>query len=317
MGRRQHKRYRIALPVNITGIDGSGNRFAQSATTVDIGFNGAQLRGVRCLRSVGDAVEIQYKGKRARYRVAWIGVPGSDVDGHVGLRAVEAENNLFGDHLPQIPALEPDNYVIPTTVSSAARDSNSSGSDTAGRMDSSAQQQERRRHPRFNCAGTANILENGSAVSITGRVNELSLGGCYIEMMSPLRSGTSLNLVLDVSGRKVKVDGIVRNSQPTFGMGVEFIRMEPAEAEKLHALVCELSGGAPVLNKPSSIPSPQLLPSPSVQSRVAASAEGIASNAEIGEAVLRWFGTHDALTRDEFRRLTQTAEREQKELTHA
>ena len=312
MGRRQHKRYRIALPVTISGVDANGNRFAQSATTVDIGVNGVQLGGVRCLRTIGDQVEVQYKDRRARYRVAWIGAPGTDSDGRVGLRGVEAAQNLFANHLPQFPAsVEPDTYVIPTAVIKEALASDHAAierREASMRVEPERRQQERRRHPRFNCAGTATMLENGSAMAISGRLNELSLGGCYIEMMSPLRAGTSMKLDLDVGGRRVKVDGVVRTSQPTFGMGVEFMRMDPTEAEKLHVLVSELGGGAQPANPP-----------PNVQANVqSAAAPAVTPSAnEIGEAVLRWFGTHDTLSRDEFRKLTHTAAREQTELTHA
>ncbi len=312
MGRRQHKRYRIALAVNISGADGNGNRFTQSATTVDIGANGVQLRGVRCLRAVGDPIEVQYKGRHARYRVAWIGDAGTAADGLAGLRLVEGAQSLFADHLPPMlspPPIEPDHYVVPAPDINEVvhRDYAAIDRDSAKPVEATRTQQERRRHQRFTCAGSATMVERGSVVSVSGRLNEVSLGGCYIEMMSPFRNGTSMKLDLDVNGRQIKLEGIVRTSQPTFGMGIEFVRMDPVEGEKLYALISDLGGGPP----PSRVP-------PGAQPQAASSAEGqLASNAEIGEAVLRWFGTHDALTREEFRRLTQTAAREQKELTHA
>jgi hypothetical protein len=149
------------------------------------------------------------------------------------------------------------------------------------------------------------MVESGSAMVFTGRLNELSLGGCYIEMLTPLCVGTSMTLNLDLGGRKVKLEGIVRNSQPTFGMGIEFVRIDPAEAEKLYALVSELGGAAAKAQAPLAM-----------QTGATSHQDTLASNAAVGEAVLRWFGTHDVLTRDEFRKLHQTAAREQTELTH-
>ena len=298
MGRRHYKRLHIALRVTISGLDSNGNRYSQSATTAEIGVNGMRLRGVRCLRAPGEAVQVEYQGRHARYRVAWIGAQGTSGEGLVGLQGLESARFLFSDHLPTAtssPACaEPDTYIAePATPPAACPDHAA-----IARRDQSRREEERRQHPRHNCAGVAKLWENGSEHSITGRVNEISRGGCYVEIMSPMRTGTKIRLELSVSGRMLRLEGIVRTSQPTIGMGVEFTRMAPADAERLCHIVSELAGEVPG-------------PSPAAGTPELSTA----SPEQAGKAVMRWFGLHETLTREEFLKLMEQPARA--ELTRA
>ena len=300
MGRRQYKRLRMALPVTISGLDSNGNHYTQSATTGDIGANGMRLEGVRCLRAPGDAVQVEYRGRRARYRVAWIGAKGTCWEGVAGLQGLEGARFLFSDHLPPTapsPAGdEPDTYTVEAAAPPRAPCADHAAVE---RRDQDRCRVERRRYPRCNCAGAVKLWENTHALSIDGRVNEISRGGCYVEMMSPLRIGTPIGLELAVSGRTLRLEGIVRTSQPTVGMGVEFIRMMPAEAEKLCHLVAELAGEAPAPQPAPAQNSPPSTTSPE----------------QVAEALLLWFGSHETLSREEFLKLMEQPARA--ELTRA
>jgi hypothetical protein len=290
MGRRQYKRLHIALPVTISGLDSNGNHYTQSATTAEIGVNGMRLCGVRCLRAPGEPVQVEYQGRHARYRVAWIGAQGTCGEGLIGLQGLEGARFLFSDHLPtttySLAGAEPDTYTAESAPPPAACPDQAA----IEYRDHDWREQERRRHPRHNCAGAAKLWENGSEHSITGRLNEISRGGCYVEMMSPMRTGTAIRLELSVGGRMLRLEGIVRASQPTIGMGVEFTGMAPADAERLCHIVSELAGE---------------LPGPSPEPAAAAPARSTASPEQVGEAVLRWFGLHEALTREDFLKLME------------
>lgn len=116
MARRQYKRLHIALPVTISGLDSNGNHYVQSATTIEIGVNGMRLSGVRCFRAPGgEPVQVEYQGRHARYRVAWIGAQDSPEDGLVGLQGLEGARFLFSDHLQtttcSLAGAEPDTYT--------------------------------------------------------------------------------------------------------------------------------------------------------------------------------------------------------------
>lgn len=291
MGRRQYKRLHIALPVTISGLDSNGNRYTQSATTTDIGVNGMRLRGVLCLRAPGELVQVEYRGRHARYRVAWIGAQGTGWEGLVGLQGLEGARFLFSDHLPPttypLAGAQPDTYTAETAPPPAACPDHAA----IERRDQDRRKVEHRRYPRQNCAGIAKLWENGNEHSIEGRVNEISRGGCYVEMMSPMRAGTAIRMELSVSGRTLRLEGIVRTSQPTFGMGVEFTRMAPAEAERLCHIVSELAGEATRSAPETSAPETPKL--------------STARSGEVGEAVMRWFGVHETLSREEFLKLME------------
>ena len=291
MGRRQYKRLNLALPVTISGLDSDGNRYAQSATTAEIGVNGMRLRGVFCLRSPGEPVQVEYQGRRARYRVAWIGAQGTLWEGLVGLQGLEGARFLFSDHLPpttsSLAGAEPDTYTADTASPPAA----CPDPFAIEPRDQNRLEKERRRQPRYNCAGVAKLWEKGNEHSTAGRINEISRGGCYVEMMSPIRTGTAIRLELSVSGRTLRLEGIVRLSQPTLGMGVEFTRVAPAEVERLCQIVAELAGEAPgPAPVTAAAETPKLSP---------------ASPGQLGEAVMRWFGWHETLSREEFLKLME------------
>ncbi len=244
MGRRQQKRLGIALPVTVSGLDTYGNPFTQSATTVDISPCGVRLRGVRCLRQRSDFVELHYKHRRAHYRVAWIGEPGGCDADVVGLEGLEDARFLFAEHLTATtsPMIKPeaDAYCVDPPASPIVADIAA-----VERRQQEPRQEERRRHPRFNCVGTAHIWENGLEDDISARINEISLGGCYIEMMAPMRVGTGIRLELAISGSTIHLEGLVRTSQANCGMGIEFTHIAATEGDKLHRLIAELSGEFP------------------------------------------------------------------------
>ncbi len=299
MGRRQYKRLHIALPVTISGVDSNGNRYTQSATTAEIGVNGMRLRGVLCLRAPGELVQVEYQGRRARYRVAWIGAKGACWEGLVGLQGLEGARFLFSDHLPpttySLAGAEPDTYTAATAPPPAACPDHAA----IERRDQNRREEERRRQPRYNCAGSAKLWEKGNEHSTAGRINEISRGGCYVEMMSPMRTGTAIRLELSVSGRTLRLEGIVRTSQPTIGMGVEFTMMAPAEADRLCQIVAKLAGEA-LAPELAAAETPKLC---------------TASPEKAGEVVMRWFGWHETLTREEFLKLMEQPARA--ELTRA
>lgn len=311
MGRRGHQRLEIALPVTITGLDTNGNPFKQTATTVDIGPKGMRIRGIYCLRGRGDLVRVEYKNTRADFRVAWIG----ETEGLVGLEGMmEDAQFLFARHLPPETSYAPDprldtfvppdeNSLVsmepaPVPVASIPLEAPSPERGLPER-----QQKERRRHPRFPCAGTARIFESGIEQPTTHRINEISLGGCYIEMMSPLPVGWFIVLELELNGRTIRIDGMVRSSQLAYGMGVQFTAIAPAEQEKLAEVIAEVSGQvAPRPLKPS-VPAPAPVAVPAAAAAPPPMEEVPAK--DISAAVQRWFGIHDSLSRADFLKLVE------------
>jgi PilZ domain len=121
-----------------------------------------------------------------------------------------------------------------------------------------------------------------------GRVNEVSLGGCYIEIMSPMRVGTSIGLEFQINGHTIRLRGVVRTSQPNCGMGIEFSEINAEEKDRLGRLIAELGGQPAEIGLHATKDSPQM-ESPGVRA--------------LGEAILCWFGSNDRLVREELLQL--------------
>ena len=170
----------------------------------------------------------------------------------------------------------------------------------AERIKPDRRQEERRRHARYSCSGSVRVWEPETDLAIDARVNEISLGGCYVEIMSPLRLGTEVRLELAINRHTIRVEGLVKNSQPNFGMGIEFMKLAPAEAEKLQRVIGEVTGALRVETPASPAPRPASLP-----------------GATLEDAVTLWFGSHDVLTRKEFLGLKEETGHPNQEFTHS
>jgi c-di-GMP-binding flagellar brake protein YcgR len=91
---------------------------------------------------------------------------------------------------------------------------------------------ERRTHPRFSVRVPVEVHAESSDAPLHCTTSDISLGGCYIESMYPLPTGTSLDLKLQISDTLV-VAGKVVTCYPQVGNGIEFVRMLPEDREQL------------------------------------------------------------------------------------
>jgi hypothetical protein len=86
---------------------------------------------------------------------------------------------------------------------------------------------EQRRTPRYTFIASAELIEQKTDVRIATRVSELSLYGCYLDMMNPFTQDT-LVLVKIFAGEdffhaKAKIIYV----QPNLGCGLSFLEVEP------------------------------------------------------------------------------------------
>jgi hypothetical protein len=87
---------------------------------------------------------------------------------------------------------------------------------------------EKRRTPRYIFFAAAELMEEKSEVRIASRLSELSLRGCYLDMMNPFPVGTSILLKIWTDESTVfQSNAKVIYSQTNVGAGVEFIDVEP------------------------------------------------------------------------------------------
>jgi len=229
MGQRTEQRVAVAFRVTVRGSDPQGNPFEKIAETHDISCSGACLKGLSNFVEVGSRIEIQYKEQMAWYRVQWVD-SGAGGTGRAGVRCLEPGTYIWG-----VPPKEwvADTYdpanptsTIPEPVEAAPAYAPQSAWSGA----------ERRQFPRQSCRIEAQVSMDNGSVRLPGTVTDISLGGCYVEMLAPLPVDTAVELELKPEGATLEMSGRVRSSQTGLGMGIAFTGMRPADFEKLQRL---------------------------------------------------------------------------------
>ena len=88
-------------------------------------------------------------------------------------------------------------------------------------------EQERRRTPRLSFTAHAELREDASQVRVISRVSELSLYGCYLDMMNPFPAGTMVTLRIVAGEETFETHAKIIYSTPNMGAGVVFLDVDP------------------------------------------------------------------------------------------
>ncbi len=280
---RQEKREHTVLPVKLHGTNARGEPFVEMACVTDVSRNGARLEGVQCPTHVNQIICLESEGQQMKFRVAWVGEHGTRMAGCIGLQSLEPMHRFFA---LELPPTGPDSFD-PNQPHLGARD-------TTGVIDRRVierrQQVERRRWPRYKCSGAVELRLAGTQLVTWGRASDLCLGGCYVELSSPFPLDTPLELLITIGEEKVRTRSIVRSHHPGFGMGLCFVETAPQEIEALKRVIAILSGAVPA-------PSPKVVPIAPPGARPPAAAAL--------DTIVKWFGTHENLSRADFLRLIE------------
>ncbi len=103
-------------------------------------------------------------------------------------------------------------------------------------------QSERRRAPRYGFIAAAEVVEVQSETRLRARTSDLSLYGCYLDMLNPLPVGTQVKLKITHQNATFESLGRVVQLQTSLGMGVAFTAIEPNSQALLQKWLRELSG---------------------------------------------------------------------------
>jgi len=85
---------------------------------------------------------------------------------------------------------------------------------------------ERRRTPRYTFIASAELIEEASDVRIATRVSELSLYGCYLDMMNPFPVGTLVLVKISAGDAFFQAKSKIVYAQTNMGAGVVFLEVE-------------------------------------------------------------------------------------------
>jgi PilZ domain len=86
---------------------------------------------------------------------------------------------------------------------------------------------ERRRTPRYIFIASAELFEESSDVRVASRVSELSLHGCYLDMMNPFPTGTLVLIKIFATDQTFQSKAKVIYATPNVGAGIAFQDVEP------------------------------------------------------------------------------------------
>ena len=85
---------------------------------------------------------------------------------------------------------------------------------------------EKRRSPRYSFIASAELIEEKADVRIASRVSELSLHGCYLDMMNPFPTRTMVLVKITAGDALFEAKSEIIYSQPNMGAGVRFLQVE-------------------------------------------------------------------------------------------
>ena len=203
MGKRRELRTEKDLQVRIFGTDADGHIFSEKVSTANVSQHGAEISGLKASLKMDEIVGLSYGPNKSQFQIKWTGAAGTPKAGHVGLLNLHLEK-AFWDFL--MPGQAPDGFQ--------------------------ARPEERRRYPRVRCTVSVELHPEDASI-IRGNASDLSIGGCYIEMPTPLVLGTKLKVGIWLGADKVWATGLVTNSTPGFGVGVKFAEIAEADTRRI------------------------------------------------------------------------------------
>lgn len=150
---------------------------------------------------------------------------------------------------------------------------------------------ERRKHPRYSVnGGGAEVRQPGAELPLRARLNDISLGGCYLETRAPLTVFSYIDLVLTLDGQRLQAKGQVVGCHRGFGMDVRFHYLSDQDRPVLEAWIVVLAAKS---ESPVACGSGEN-EAPTLDQETAA---------RLGQAVADFFGTTLVMSREEFLQL--------------
>jgi hypothetical protein len=198
----------LALPVRLTHMQNGARGGLELACTYDIHPRGARMLSSRDVK-VGDLVTVERGRHKSICQVVWTADPRSALRGQFTVECVEGGRIPWEEELRQM-----EEQYLPVIPAGPNR---KPAMNAFGRSE-----QNRRRRPRFQVEGGADLAEIGGRSRVEGRLEQLSEYGCLISAGDLLTPGTALRLVLNMCDVSVALRGHVRYTVENRAMGVEF-----------------------------------------------------------------------------------------------
>ena len=106
MDRRRNRRVAVFMTVRIWGVDAKSVAFAQHAQVRNISDRGAVLQGIMRPLRAGSILHVQHDKDQAQFRIVWVGKPGTQRQGEIGIESMPSEPSLWDVNLLQCGQVE-------------------------------------------------------------------------------------------------------------------------------------------------------------------------------------------------------------------
>lgn len=100
---------------------------------------------------------------------------------------------------------------------------------------------ERRRHPRYSCDGDAEVHLPHAGLRFQGRIQNLSVSGCYIETELNLERGTYVEVFFRLHQLRFRLAGNVVGVDKRSGVRIAFLNVSGRRATHIEELMRELA----------------------------------------------------------------------------
>lgn len=226
--------------VRVFGMDSAGRPINQTGWTVDVSQHGARLKGLPYWSAPGETIGVRCGAEKARFKVVWIGQPGTPQQGQVGLLCIEALKFIWGIAAPATEARSMAAATGMMQPGGVARPPIGTAPTIHGARNN------RRKDARYCASGGAKIQEMGSPAGQWTMIHDISIGGCYVETTTPFRPGAQVDAVVHIGDIQIVSRGEITVAHRMVGMGVRFTDMTPMNRLRLESLIDQLiQSGAP------------------------------------------------------------------------
>jgi PilZ domain len=102
--------------------------------------------------------------------------------------------------------------------------------------------EERRDSERFPFSAVTEIVDVDSSTRITARVSDISLSGCYLDVINVFSPGAKIQINIRHGNLQFETNGTVVYSLPGMGMGITFTPVPPEMASVLKRWIAQVRG---------------------------------------------------------------------------
>jgi PilZ domain len=102
--------------------------------------------------------------------------------------------------------------------------------------------EERRRDTRYSFSAAAEAVHLQADTRLSGRISDLSRGGCYVDTLNPFPVGADIKIRIVKDNTSFVARATVLYSTSGNGMGLHFTQVEPDRLRVLEQWLAELRG---------------------------------------------------------------------------